>query len=431
MAGQDQPADKCPHCGAPVIKGAYKCGKCGKPLATLKPPSVDSKAGFGKCPHCGKDVIKGAYKCPGCGKVLAAASTPAAAAKPKSNCPHCGKEIIKGSSKCNHCGKTIAAAHYAQAAKAPEPETQAKQADGQAAETTKVDDKHCPKCGKEAPEGKFFCGYCGTKLNRKPAAAAKAPGPEEPEPPPAEVVYLAYASLGLGFTAMLIALVTRKPLFGALPALLAVAAGVYALVKNKIHGPALNKIIASSGIATAALGLISPAVSLVAFLLGVGIAIFFRLHFFLQRQFGKRTGWSIVIISAFAFMILSGFIMQSVFELFLEKPSVTEANYNLIGFRTAQQHYFAYARKFAESFEELTWKPAKQKNYAFFLSPTDSIQPPDKIIKLPEAQNIRPMVYEEGYRMCAVGNLDQDPKLDVWCIEPNFIPEHIINDMEP
>lgn len=311
---------KCPHCGQDVIKGAYKCRKCGKPLAQIKPPAVDAKAELITCPNCGAQVRKGVYKCPSCNNVLhSTASAVADAAKPKSICPHCGKEIVKGSSKCRSCGKTISAAHHP-VPESAEPKTEASA--GQAAAPTPVDDKHCPKCGKEAPAGKTFCPFCGTRLARPTQiTAATEPDLDLPAPIPPMVIYLALGSVAAALLAGFINMLPHSVWIAAIPAAISIGLGAYALIKNQMHGPALVKILSGVGILTAIFGLVSPRITLpCAILAAAGIA-FYWLRRFLNSKFTKRMAASIMTVCGFAFLTVFGYFVEGLVGIFLKKPS--------------------------------------------------------------------------------------------------------------
>jgi len=434
---------KCPHCGQEVLKGAYKCGKCGKPLAGIKPAPSDSQAGTVKCPKCGLQVRKGAYKCAACGTVISPLASPAAAAaKPKSSCPHCGKEILKGASKCPNCGKTISITHLQEPSVKPadkiseppgpgQPEQKAPPAPARAA-APPIDDKHCPNCGKEVPAGKSFCAFCGTRLLRKPAAAAAA-APEETESP--EVVPLDPQILGISLGALIVAVLTmvfnlasHKVWIAAIPALVALGLSAFALVKNQLHGPGRIKLISAFAIVLAIISLLSALAGLILFILAGTVAGLLGLFILLQHKFGRTTALSIVVVSAFGFLIVFGFFVEKIAGFFLQKPSSEEARWNLVTFSRAQTIYYAHNRVFATSFEDMGYELRNQKYYAYFISPEKSYQPKDKTFKLPK--NVEPYISESGYNFCAVGQLDDDPTLDVWCLEAGSVPVHVINDLE-
>jgi len=312
-----------------------------------------------------------------------------------------------------------------------QPEPEAQPAPAQAA-APPIDDKHCPKCGKDALEGKSFCPFCGARLLRKPATSA-AVTVEEIESP--SVVPLDPQILGISLGALILASLTivvhlaaHKFWIAAMPALVALGLAGFALVKNQLHGPGRIKLISALAIVLALVSLLSGFAGLILFILAGTAAGLLGLFLFLQHKFGRNVALSIVVICAFAFLIVFGFFLEKIAGFFLKRPASEEARWNLVVFSQAQTIYYTHNRMFATSFEDLGYELRNQKYYAYFLGPDKVYQPKDKTFKLPP--NIEPYAGDSGYKFCAVGQLDDDPTLDVWCIEPMTPPFHEINDLE-
>lgn len=92
-------------------------------------------------------------------------------------CPTCGMPNPATAAACFRCGNSMQAAGEVQAPRS------------KAAPPAAASEIICAKCKKALPPGSKFCGFCGTPLPSKAAAAIRAPEPAEVPPrnvPPAQ-----------------------------------------------------------------------------------------------------------------------------------------------------------------------------------------------------------------------------------------------------
>ena len=396
---------KCPNCGKEVLPGAYKCVGCGKALPSGPAAAVPVKP-KALCPHCRKEILAGASKCHHCGKTIKHGQAAPIAASEKQKCPSCGAEVSAGAAKCQQCGKDLA----------PIP-------------AQPLDPNKCPKCGKTVPPEKAFCGSCGTKLNRAPIT--QPPLPEDlPEPPAITgvILGLALGTVAASVVADLAHLIAESLIAGIIIAMASIAMGGFVLFKTRLKAPPWVSILAIAGMFLSRFSLVLPRPALFLLIVFISVVGFFAFKAFLGRKLGKTTAASVAFLVGFSFMLLSGFIAEKVFGIFITTPPTDEAKFNLSQFQMLQRMYLARNRKYAITFDELGWQPANRKNYAYFLGPDLSIQPTDNNYKLPEG--INSFVSEGGYQLIAVGNIDKDETLDVWSIQSDYPLEHLVNDVK-
>jgi ankyrin repeat protein len=96
--------------------------------------------------------------------------------------------------------------------------------------------------------------------------------------------------------------------------------------------------------------------------------------------------------------------------------------------RAQSDYYDQNNHAYATTFQELGWTPDPASNYAFFLA-DDVIQPKaGGPYQMPAGS--KATVSAKGFNIIAVGNIDDDPTLDVWAMENGIELKNLVNDVE-
>ena len=108
----------------------------------------------------------------------------------------------------------------------------------------------------------------------------------------------------------------------------------------------------------------------------------------------------------------------------------SEAYSNLGVIFTSEISYFGEKNSYANTFDLIKWRPEGTTYYAYFL-PGQVIQPTvGGPYQLPEGDYPRPAVSNTGFTVIAVGNIDNNPTLDVWIVNDRKAQKIVINDLE-
>ena len=119
-------------------------------------------------------------------------------------------------------------------------------------------------------------------------------------------------------------------------------------------------------------------------------------------------------------------VVALVFKFYFYPSHGSEGVQNLIALQEREKQFYAANHRYAKTFAELGWRPAGVRYYAYFMSPAEVVQPGWTKYSLP--QGITASVSDTNYTFVAVGNLDMDPDLDVWAIQPDSKPKHLRKD---
>ena len=222
---------------------------------------------------------------------------------------------------------------------------------------------NCPNCGKEIPEGSNFCPNCGGTIK----GAGQVPAMPK--------------TSGLAITSLILGILGICYGLTAIPGLI-IGIIAYRDIKRR------PKEISGEGLALA--GIITSAIT---FILGIGIILAIAIPSFLRFQ---------------------------------AKAKQSEATTNLSAIYNQQMEFYYQNNRYAQSFEELGFRPVGKTRYAYFLTKESSIQPEDRFYELPEGMEA--YVDENGFQIIAVGNIDSDKSVDVWMIDTNGSPIILMDD---
>jgi type II secretory pathway pseudopilin PulG len=238
----------------------------------------------------------------------------------------------------------------------------------------------CPTCGKEIPDGSA-CPACSQNAPPQPPVAPppqnmspqviQSPMPN-PETPPIAYISLVLSILGL--------------CSGGLLSILGAILGIVALVK--INGS--NGRLDGKGLAIGAI-----VVGVVMTLIGLFMAM-------------------TIAIAIPNFLKFQGKAMQS------------EAKVQLKMLQQEQMYFNVNTGRFANSFRDLEWTPPPNSHYGYCLPDEQIESSVHGYIELPP--EAAPFVTDYNFVMTAVGNIDNDPFLDIWQVDMNGEFYHLYDD---
>lgn len=105
---------------------------------------------------------------------------------------------------------------------------------------------------------------------------------------------------------------------------------------------------------------------------------------------------------------------------FLAKAKRTEAYVNLSSIATAQKAYFAEHGKYTKNLRNLGWKPEGDYNYSYgFADGSEGSNYYLGKAKGSAADLSRSQINDDGFIICAAGDIDNDGKCDVISIDQN------------
>jgi len=225
----------------------------------------------------------------------------------------------------------------------------------------------CPNCGTETQPGSFRCVRCGTDVSRLMPPLMPGEGSNSSG--------LAIASLVLGLMGL-----CSYGIFG-VPGIIL---GIVAISRiNKSQGRLGGKGLAIGGIAAGAGSLL------------------------------------------FSLMLLAVLIPTTL--KFIKVMEQTQAKTALYMCHYRQKAFFQENGYYANSFEELEFETDLDLDHSLHLG-DDSIPSSDGTVYEPPP-GYAPYGDDTGYMVVAVGNLDDDPVLDVWVVGSEGAPENVIDDL--
>lgn len=169
-----------------------------------------------------------------------------------------------------------------------------------------------------------------------------------------------------------------------------------------------------------------PVVGFVGFALGIVALV--RLN---EPKNGKKgKGWAIAAVALgalwFAFGILAAIAIPN-FIKFQARSKQSEARVTLRSIQTSQRLFALEHGSFANTFAELG-DFSDVFRYTYYMGE-------DKLLATKNPEERRPAdvvtyVSKDGFRVVAVGNIDQDETLDVWVITEKGEVENVKNDVK-
>lgn len=145
----------------------------------------------------------------------------------------------------------------------------------------------------------------------------------------------------------------------------------------------------------------------------------------------SRSGkfWSVLSIVGFIFLLMV-IKATSNFTRYRARIKQQEAKEWLYKLYEAEQDYFKQKGVYAKTFRDLKLQPTNNQRYAFFLSPSESIQPNgiEKPYSLPE--KYRAIVNSNSFQIIAVGNINRNPAQDVWQINDKRQLANLFDDIK-
>jgi type II secretory pathway pseudopilin PulG len=148
-----------------------------------------------------------------------------------------------------------------------------------------------------------------------------------------------------------------------------------------------------------------------------------------QELKGKGLAIAAVAIgSLWLVIVVVGIIAAIAIPSFLgyqAKAHQAEARSNLNAIHSAEKAYFAEHERYADSFDTLEWRPLDD-NYTYYLG--DGVIAPAGKRPEPLPSDVATFANREGFQAAAVGNIDEDPTLDVWVIGDDGWADNIVDD---
>jgi len=147
---------------------------------------------------------------------------------------------------------------------------------------------------------------------------------------------------------------------------------------------------------------------------------------------GKGLAIAAVVIGSFWLVIaVVGVIAAIAIPSFLgyqAKSRQAEVRSNLNAIHTAETAYFAEHERYADSFETLEWRPFDDSSIRYTYHLGDSVIPPAGARPEPLPLDVATFANREGFQAAAVGNIDEDPTLDVWVIGDDGWADNVVDD---
>ena len=123
---------------------------------------------------------------------------------------------------------------------------------------------------------------------------------------------------------------------------------------------------------------------------------------------GKGSAWAGIIIGILGVLFWTYNLVYAKYFSFCRKSPFAEARQNLRAIYTAQVSYFSDYGHFARSFKELEWSPPPRAKYLYLLSAQG--------LSGFSNQPIQAFVEKDRFLILAIGNIDDDPTLDIWSV---------------
>ena len=154
-----------------------------------------------------------------------------------------------------------------------------------------------------------------------------------------------------------------------------------------------------------------------------------------RKQLEKRPSWLRLLLFTFAIIMIWAILTPNFFR-YAACASSKEAQANLRVIYLAQLVYFSRSNTYAgggEAFKLMNWDRGGHR-YAYYCDrAVISNRLPLGIEKIPMPDedwpvDLKPRSSQTGFTCMAVGNLDNDPELDVWAINNDKVLTRVFSD---
>jgi len=141
---------------------------------------------------------------------------------------------------------------------------------------------------------------------------------------------------------------------------------------------------------------------------------------------------------SFVFVAIIFLIAGGCLFTYRKQALQSEAKTYLAAIATCEISYFGENNSWGTTFKHIGWEPVSETRYAFYLSCEEVIPAsvtgyrdcPPELKKWFETHKTNPDPPKGGFFAAAVGNLDKDPKLDIWVIDQRKTPENLVSDLK-
>ncbi len=149
-----------------------------------------------------------------------------------------------------------------------------------------------------------------------------------------------------------------------------------------------------------------------------------------QELRGKGLAIAAVAIGSFWLVVAVVGVIAAIaipsFVGFQTTSRQAEARTNLRAIYDAEAAYHAEHGRYAASFAALDWRPEGVTRYTFFLG--DEAVPPPATEPAALPPDVATYANRDGFQAAAVGNVDDDPTLDVWVIGDDGWLDNVVDD---
>ncbi|MFO8058965.1 MAG: DUF4190 domain-containing protein [bacterium] len=156
----------------------------------------------------------------------------------------------------------------------------------------------------------------------------------------------------------------------------------------------------------------------------------------INKSEGQTGGKGLAIagsITGGASLILGvGLIAALVIPNFMKmqaKSKQSEAKTNLGSIFNLETAYFGEHNTYGDSFDLIGWSPAGQNLYTYYIGDQSIGTHPSKGQPHELPAGVEARVEKTSFQAVAVGNIDDDPYLDVWTIDENKSIKNVQNDI--
>jgi type IV pilus assembly protein PilA len=185
---------------------------------------------------------------------------------------------------------------------------------------------------------------------------------------------------------------------------------------------------------------------LISFLATIGMTLAFPFYLLDRLRIWKRLRahkigakatpsiWTLLIYVLLVALVLS--LLFRNFIYFEWKSKMSEAKTELGAIYNHQREYFSATNTYAggkQAFELLGWTPSSQHRYTYYcgdqiVSSSFELNPDPRFSVADWPLTITPQSSAQGFTAMAIGNLDNDPFLDVWMINDKKGLTHLLDD---
>jgi len=148
---------------------------------------------------------------------------------------------------------------------------------------------------------------------------------------------------------------------------------------------------------------------------------------------GKSKRGCFIVFLVFAAIVgILAAIAVSGFLKFQAKAKASEVKMNLGAIYTCQKIYYEENGKYAQTFEQMKWRPEGDNYYAYYCG--DDMIPNTKreLVILRPGNDwpfpVRPQALKNSFACMGVGSFDEDDTLDAWTINDEKVLKCIVDD---